>query len=103
MPVSREKQKLYPGGSLTSRLWKDLQDWVRARSGNRCEGSPKYPQCRAFNGAKHPVTGSIVVLTVAHVAHDPSRNGPADLRHWCQRCHNAHDVDYRRGVRRATA
>ena len=95
MPVSREKQKLYPGGSLASRLWQDIKAWVRLRSGGHCEGSPAYPDCRAENGKAHPVTGSIVVLTVAHVEHDVSRNGPADLRHWCQRCHNKHDAAFR--------
>jgi hypothetical protein len=39
---------------------------VRKRSGNRCEGSPLYPDCRAVNGQPHPVTGSRVVLTTAH-------------------------------------
>jgi len=32
-----------------------------------------------------------VVLTVAHVEHDPRRNDDADLRAWCQMCHLGHD------------
>jgi hypothetical protein len=96
MPISAEKQKLYPGGSLRSQAWQDIRAWVKTRSGDRCEGSPAHPECRAVNGAAHPVTGSLVVLTVAHVEHDVSRNGPDDLRHWCQRCHNTHDMKYRR-------
>lgn len=103
MPVSREKQKLYPGGSLKSQLWADIKAWVRLRSGGRCEGSPAYPDCRAIDGEAHPVTGSIVVLTVAHIDHDLTRNGPDDLRHWCQRCHNTHDAPHRRKNREGAA
>lgn len=92
MPIRPEMMALYPGGSTKSQLWQDLRAWVRQRSGNRCEGSPKYPDCRAENGKPHPVTGSIVVLTVAHVEHDLGKNGPEDLRDWCQRCHLTHDA-----------
>lgn len=95
MPVRPENQKKYPGGSIKSRLWQDIRAWVRLRSGDRCEGSPAYPDCRAANGEPHPVTGSIVVLTVAHIEHDLKRNGPEDLAHWCQRCHNTHDARFR--------
>lgn len=95
MPISPKKQKRYPGGSIRSQLWQDLRAWVRLRSGDRCEGSPTYPDCRAENGKPHPVTGSKVVLTVAHVTHSLRKNGPEDLRHWCQRCHNTHDAPFR--------
>ena len=95
MPIKAENRALYPGGSPTSRLWQDIRAWVRQRSGDRCEGSPRFPACRAENGKPHPVTGSKVVLTVAHIRHDLQRNGPDDLRHWCQLCHNSHDAAYR--------
>ena len=102
MPIRPENRALYPGGSPTSRLWQDIRAWVRLRSGDCCEGSPAYPDCRAANGQPHPVTGSRVVLTVAHVEHDLGRNGPDDLRHWCQRCHNTHDAANRRKNRSAS-
>lgn len=86
-----------------SQLWQDLRAWVKLRSGNRCEGSPKYPDCRAENGKPHPRTGAKVVLTVAHVSHDLAKNGPDDLRHWCQACHNAHDAPMRAAGRKARA
>lgn len=103
MPIKPDQMKLYPGGSITSQLWRDIKAWVRLRSGDRCEGSPAYPNCRAKNGEPHPITGSIVVLTVAHVNHDLSRNGPEDLRHWCQLCHNTHDAPMRAENRKKTA
>ena len=95
MPICPENRAKYPGGSPTSRTWKDLVTWLRLRSGDRCEGTPQFPNCRAENGKPHPETGSKVVLTAAHMEHDLSRNGPDDLRHLCQRCHNAWDAPVR--------
>jgi hypothetical protein len=92
VPIRPEMMALYPGGSTKSQLWQDLRAWVGLRSGNRCEGSPKYPDCRAENGKPHPRTGSKVVLTVAHMTHDLAKNGPGDLRHLCQCCHLTHDA-----------
>ena len=40
-----------------------------------------------------------VVLTVAHLDHQPENCDPSNLRAWCQRCHNAYDAPMRaRGV-----
>jgi len=95
MPIKPENRSKYPGGSPTSRLWQDIRAWVRLRSGDRCEGTPQFPDCRAENGQPHPVTGSKVVLTVAHMTHSLRKNGPDDLRHLCQRCHNTWDAPFR--------
>ena len=71
--------------------WPEIRARILRRAGNRCEGSPVYPACRAENGRAHPVTGSKVVLTVAHLDHDgPASDG--NLRAWCQRCHLTHDA-----------
>lgn len=37
MPISAEKMKLYPGGSIKSAEWQEIRERVRARAGNRCE------------------------------------------------------------------
>jgi 5-methylcytosine-specific restriction endonuclease McrA len=37
-----------------------------------------------------------VVLTVAHLDHQPENCDPENLRAWCQRCHNAYDAPMRR-------
>jgi hypothetical protein len=37
-----------------------------------------------------------VVLTVAHLDHQPENCAPDNLRAWCQRCHNAYDAPMRR-------
>lgn len=72
--------------------WEAIRERVGERSGWRCEGSPLYPQCRAEHGKSHPVTGSKVVLTVAHYPDSDKRIGDlAGLKHWCNRCHLAMD------------
>lgn len=37
-----------------------------------------------------------VVLTVAHLDHQPENCDPENLRAWCQRCHNVYDAPMRR-------
>ncbi len=87
MPITAENRKLYPPD------WAAISREVRERAGWRCEGSPAYPDCRAAQREPHPVTGSLVVLTVAHVDHDPRNSERTNLRAWCQRCHLTHDAE----------
>jgi 5-methylcytosine-specific restriction endonuclease McrA len=42
-----------------------------------------------------------IVLTVAHLDHQPENCDPANLRAWCQRCHNAYDAPMRRAGTKA--
>lgn len=44
-----------------------------------------------------------IVLTVAHLNHDPTDNRPENLRHWCQLHHNQHDAAHRAENRRKNA
>ena len=90
MPIRPENRARYPAD------WKQISSGVREKAGQRCEGSPLYPDCRAENGKPHPVTGSIVVLTVAHLDHQPENCDADNLKAWCQRCHNAYDAPMRR-------
>jgi hypothetical protein len=71
--------------------WTLIVRLIRKRSGDYCEGSPAYPECRAKNGEPHPITGSKVVLTTAHMDHDKQNNRFNNLKHLCQRCHLHHD------------
>jgi hypothetical protein len=41
-----------------------------------------------------------IVLTIAHLDHDIQNNDPNNLRALCQRCHNRHDVHYRKESRK---
>jgi hypothetical protein len=37
-----------------------------------------------------------IVLTVAHLDHQPENCAPENLKAWCQRCHNIYDAAMRR-------
>lgn len=97
MPISPENRKRYPPD------WKQISQRVREEAGQMCEGSPDYPDCRAVNGEPHPVTGSRVVLTVAHLDHQPENCERDNLRAWCQRCHLNYDRNHHRINRRRNA
>ncbi len=88
MPIKSENRARYP------KNWKDIVAQVRERSGDRCEGSPLFPACRAPNGEPHPESGSRVVLTTAHLDHTPENCDLENLRHWCQRCHLNYDAKH---------
>jgi hypothetical protein len=84
--------------------WEEISYRIRfVRAGGKCEGSPAYPDCRAEHGKPHPVTGSIVVLTTAHIGaswpdgtpgdpHDKMDVRDENLKAWCQRCHLTYDL-----------
>lgn len=84
------------------RDWPEISKSIRfGRAGGRCEcagecGSGHEGRCEARNGEPHPVTGSRVVLTVAHLDHEPRNNDPANLRAMCQRCHLRYDAEQHR-------
>ena len=84
MPIDYKK---YPPN------WKEIRAKILSRAGNRCEGTPQYPDCRAENGKPHPVTGSRVVLTIAHMLNDdPMDVRDENLRALCNRCHLSWDA-----------
>ena len=88
MPIKPENRARYPAN------WKQIVAQVRERSGNRCEDTPAFPECRAVNGEPHPETGSKVVLTTAHLDHVPENCDLSNLRHLCQRCHLNYDAQH---------
>lgn len=90
MPIRPENRARYP------KDWKAISLEVREAAGWCCEGSPAWPDCRAANAEPHPATGSKVVLTVAHLDHTPENCDRANLKAWCQRCHNTYDMPMRR-------
>lgn len=95
MPIKPENRARYPAHWRT-----EIRPAILARAGNCCEGSPAYPDCRAENGVPHPVTGSRVVLTIAHLDHQPENVAPENLRAWCQRCHTTYDAPMKAAARR---
>ena len=92
MPIRPELRHLYP------KNWDEISLRIRfERAGNRCEW------CQPENYKPHPITGSEVVLTVAHLDHDPTNNDDNNLAALCQRCHNRHDGPKRASNRKHNA
>lgn len=89
-PIRPSERERYP------KNWRDISERIRRRADGRCEGIPGQPSCGAVHGQRHPITGSIVVLTVAHLDHQPEHCEDANLRALCQRCHNRYDQPHRR-------
>lgn len=109
MPIKKENASRYP------KDWREIVSKVRERSGDKCEGSPAFPDCRRPNGwLLNKRTGEVtddgmlaeawsladgdkvvrIVLTTAHLDHNPENCDLANLRHWCQRCHLAYDHEH---------
>lgn len=89
MPIKPENKARYP------KNWKQISEDIRFnRAKNKCE------QCGAENYKPHPVTGSIVILTVAHLDHIPENCDYSNLKAMCQRCHNQYDQPHRKQTRR---
>lgn len=111
MPIRPEMRHLYPPPAE----WKKIRARILARAGGVCEcrgecgARHQGGRCAVANGAyvvrrTHP-DGSIeasprpasspyatrIVLTIAHLDHDPTRNDDANLRALCQLCHLRYD------------
>lgn len=84
MPIKPENKVRYP------KNWKEISEDIRFnRAENKCE------VCGAENYLPHPVTGSKVILTVAHLDHHPVNCDYSNLKAMCQRCHNRYDRNHR--------
>jgi len=99
MPVDMSR---YPSN------WPEISHRIRfERANGRCECDGECGQhegrCTAVNYNPHPVTGSKVVLTVAHMGtaktdgspgdkHDKMDCRPENLKSMCQRCHLSFDI-----------
>lgn len=90
MPISPENAARYP------KDWRAISERIKLRAAMRCEGVPGQPACGAIHGERHPITQAVVVLTVAHLDHQPENCADENLRALCQRCHNRYDVKHRR-------
>ena len=109
MPIKPENAGRYPKNS------RQIRASSLERAGDRCEGSPDFPDCRVPNGwLRNNDTGEItddglqaeawelvdgdgvtrIVLTVAHLDHTPENCEPENLKAWCQRCHLNYDKDH---------
>lgn len=96
MPIRPSERERYPAN------WREISARIKKRAGNRCEGVPGQPACGAQQGQRHPITQAIVVLTVAHLDHQPEHCEDENLRALCQRCHNRYDQKHRQRNASAT-
>lgn len=106
-PIRPENRARYPSD------WPAIAAAIRERAGDRCECDGRcggrsctatvgaVARCYARNGRAHPVTGSRVVLTVAHLDHTPENCDPANLLALCQACHLAYDAAHHAATRAA--
>lgn len=83
MPMDRSK---YPDN------WEEISDWVRfERAAGRCEWKDGRKRCEAIHGIAHPITGSKVVLTTAHLNHKEMDCRRKNLMAMCQMHHLRYD------------
>jgi len=125
MPIRQENKARYPSD------WKAISKSKREAAGNRCEqcrapngewicrgtgpydGQYMLSEGHTFDADTGKFLGMSrgsefigkplvkVVLTVAHLDHQPENCAPENLRAWCQRCHNRYDMPMRKaGIKR---
>ena len=91
MPIKPENKNKYP------KNWKEISYRIRTeRANNKCEF------CKADNYQPHPITKSKVILTVAHMDHNPENSTEENLKALCQKCHLNYDLEYHTENRKKT-
>lgn len=99
MPIKPENKARYP------KDWKAISARIRERAGGRCEcvgecglhrTTPGPRRCIERNGEEAKWAKGKVVLTVAHLNHQPEDCRPENLKAMCQRCHLRYDIDHHR-------
>lgn len=83
--------------------WVAISKRIRARAGDRCEcigecglhrTHPGPRRCVELNGQPAAWANGKVVLTVAHLNHEPADCRDDNLKAMCQRCHLRYDADH---------
>lgn len=98
MPIKPENKKRYP------KNWKQIRQQILERAGNRCEfcgveNHSLIPHYSKQDGFEYHTR---VVLTIAHLDHQPENCDPSNLRALCQKCHNRYDAKHRAETRSHT-
>lgn len=110
MPIRPENKHLYPDN------WLDIRAEILKRAEHECEfcGVRNYAIGYRVNGEWCGIDNDMqgetdaldhkcikIVLTIAHLDHDPTNNTHENLAALCQRCHNLYDRDHRNKSRSA--
>lgn len=95
MPIRPEMKSKYP------KDWPTISARIKARADWQCEcrgecGLHRGRRCKERHGQSAQWAGGTVILTTAHLDHDPANCADDNLKAMCQRCHNRYDMPYRR-------
>ena len=101
-------------------LYLPPKEWAALRKDRLEQHDHKCARCRVPNGMRVWRRGDLwqneypghffehsgwrkvkIVLTIAHLDHDPTHNEPGNTLPLCQLCHNRHDAKHRAEGRRA--
>jgi hypothetical protein len=102
MPIRPENRDRYPAD------WDAISLAIKERAGWRCECAGECGRgthegrCPNVHGEPAYGTGSRVVLTTAHLEHDPADCRPEVLRAMCQGCHLHYDREHHAQTRAAS-
>lgn len=110
MPIKPENRGRYP------KDWKAIRQRILERAGhkcekcavpnrcyrNRCTGSITYDEMTVESWAEDGELATRIVLTIAHLDHQPENCDETNLRAWCQRCHLAYDHEHHQVNARTT-
>jgi len=118
MPVSKALRPLYGPD------WREVSQRIRFdRAQGRCEGcgrahgaillvlptgaridlSPHQPRLPGLLKPRPaPLRRLRIILTTAHLDHDPTNGADDNLAAWCQRCHLEYDLQHHLETRRQT-
>lgn len=115
MPIKPENKKLYP------KNWKQIREAILRRANNKCEfcGVENHTiGVRDSDGIFHKINPETsdeyyyveienlkkikIILTIAHLDHNPQNCNPNNLRALCQKCHNNYDKEHRKQTRLKT-
>jgi hypothetical protein len=96
MPIKPENRSKYP------KNWKQISEYIRFnRARNKCEvcGAINYSWVNRFTRElclPDEEDAIKIILTVAHLDHNPENCDYNNLKAMCQKCHNNYDIRHRR-------
>jgi 5-methylcytosine-specific restriction endonuclease McrA len=105
-PIRPENRDRYPAN------WRLIRARILHRAAGQCEcmgecGScldhrvhPKPRRCAERGGRPANTFNGPVILTIAHLDHQPEHNEFSNLRAYCQLCHLAYDREHHARMRR---
>lgn len=112
MPIKPENKKLYP------KNWKEIRYKILKRANNKCEFCGVENHSVGYRDKDGNFIESIgmqqeadeldgehlfqIVLTIAHLDHNPTNNNPENLKALCQKCHLNYDKEHHQETRRNT-